>query len=132
MVIEQPNDSRPLMQCSYGHPDGGGCQFEIFSTEDKFLDTRSPGAVHAYRTLKLGMAAIKSRAKEGMFFTLEQRSPRNDAIAAHRRRLWRLGQQLRAWISRITVQQRVGEIDGTATTPQHWSAPMPLHEIVLS
>ena len=38
-----------------------------------FPDTRSEGAVAAYRTLKLAMEQLRARDEQGMFFALEQK-----------------------------------------------------------
>jgi hypothetical protein len=66
-------------------PEFHGCtlhQAMVFPKMRHFKDTRSADAAQAYRTLKLGMAAMKARQEEGMFFTLEQRSLRNSALEA--------------------------------------------------
>jgi uncharacterized protein YjbI with pentapeptide repeats len=78
-----------------------GCtlhQAMMFPMEGHFKDTRWYGAAQAYRTLKLGMATMKARTEEGMFFTLEQRSLRHVALAAYSRNLERWFVSLATWL----------------------------------
>jgi uncharacterized protein YjbI with pentapeptide repeats len=101
-----------------------GCtlhQAMIFPTEDRFKDFHSTEAAQAYRTLKLGMAAMKSRAEEGMFFTLEQRSLRNAALAQYSGRFAVFRAHPLRWLFR-----------GRHAQDRRSPAPMNLHEIALS
>jgi uncharacterized protein YjbI with pentapeptide repeats len=96
-------------------------QAMIFPDEDHFRDIRSLDAAYAYRTLKLGMAAMKSRADEGKFFTLEQRCWRNVACAAYADRWRALRDDVIGWLTRSEKVKRTEA-----------RAPMSLTEIALS
>ena len=101
-----------------------GCKLHqamIFPSENHFKDVDSPDAAQAYRTLKLAMAAMKSRAEEGMFFTLEQRSLRNASIGEYSGRFytWRR----HPWRGFL----KLADSKNTRTRP-----PMNVHEIILS
>lgn len=60
-------------------PEFHGCKLHQdtnFPSEKGFLDTGSPEAAKAYRTLCLSMADFKARQEEAMFYALEQKSLR--------------------------------------------------------
>jgi hypothetical protein len=112
----------------------------VFPTEEHFRDTHTLEAAQAYRTLKLGMASMKARAEEGMFFTLEQRSLRNAALSNYYRKLKTLREHLVAWFHSTRLKQNEPvKINGPdedkhadVAAPIYSNAAMRLHEVALS
>lgn len=65
-------EKAPLFHGSELHQD------TTFPPIENFKDTKSNGAAHAYRTLRLAMKQQEAHEEEAMFWALEQRSKRNN------------------------------------------------------